>query len=484
MRFATAPVLSVAGLFCAVELALAGRYGYHRDELYFVVAGEHLAWGYVDQPPLTPLLARVASEVFGDSLVGLRVIPAIMAGAIVVLTALISRELGGGSAAQVLAALCAASSGLVLVVGHLLSTATGDVLAWMLLIWLALRLFRTQDGRLWLPIGLTMGVALLNKDLIALLALGLLGGVLLTGPRQVLRSRWLPVGVVIALVVVSPNLWWQATNDWPQLTVAGGISDDDGGENRALFVPLQLLQLSPMLAPFAVVGAVRVWRTPWARSLLTTYAVIAVVVLIVGGKPYYALPPVLALIAAGCQPVVEWAQSVGRRALAGIALVLAALSSALFTLPVLPPSQLALVNAVNQEQGEQVGWPELADAVADGWARIPAQERDRAVIFTLNYSEAGAIWRYGGAHGLPKPYSGHMSFADWGPPPDRMDGPVLLVLFAEATDLPTHFTGCREVVEVDNGYDLDNEEQGAPVMLCDGPGRPWSQLWPDLRHYY
>jgi 4-amino-4-deoxy-L-arabinose transferase-like glycosyltransferase len=483
MRFAAAPVLFVAGLLSGLELVLAGRYGYHRDELYFVVAGEHLDWGYVDQPPLTPLLARMATEVFGDSLVGLRVVPALMAGIIVVLVALIARELGGGPAAQVLAALCAATSGLVLVVGHMLSTATGDVLAWMLLIWLALRLFRTQDGRWWLPIGLTIGVALLNKDLIALLALGLLGGVLLTGPRQVLRSRWLPVGAAIALVTVAPNLWWQATHDWPQLTVASGISDDDGGENRAMFVPLQLLQLSPLFVPFAVVGAVRVWRTPWARSLLTAYAVIAVVVLVVGGKPYYALPPVLAMVAAGCQPVVEWARSAGRRAAVATAVLLAAVTSALFTLPVLPSSQLGLVNAVNAEQGEQVGWPELTQAMADAWAQIPPQERVRSVIFTVNYGEAGALWRYGGAHGLPKPQSGHMSFAEWGPPPDSMDGPVLLVHMTEA-DVERHFTGCRQVGEVDNGHDLDNEEQGAVIALCDGPSRPWSELWPDLRRFY
>jgi len=358
----------------------------------------------------------------------------------------------------------------------------------MLLIWLVLRLFRTQDGRWWLPIGLTIGVALLNKDLIALLALGLLGGVLLTGPRQVLRSRWLPVGAAIALVTVAPNLWWQATNDWPQLTVASGISDDDGGENRAMFVPLQLLQLSPVFVPFAVVGAIRVWRTPWARSLLTAYAVIAVVVLVVGGKPYYALPPVLAMVAAGCQPIVEWAsvewaRSAGRRAAVAAAVVLAAVTSALFTLPVLPSSQLGLVNAVNAEQGEQVGWPELTQAMADAWAQIPPQERDRSVVFTVNYGEAGALWRYGGAHGLPKPQSGHMSFAEWGPPPDSMDGPVLLVHVTEA-DIERHFTGCRQVGEVDNGHDLDNDEQGAVIALCDGPSRPWSELWPDLRRFY
>lgn len=482
--FATRPVLAVAGALAAVQLALAGRYGYHRDELYFVVAGEHLDWGYVDQPPLTPMLARLASEVFGDSLVGLRVLPTLIAAAIVVVTALVSRELGGGRTAQVLAAGAAAVSGLVLVVGHMLSTASVDLIAWMLLIWLALRLFRSQDTRLWIPIGLIVGVALLNKHLVALLLVGLLVGLLVHGPRAVLRSPHLAVGVLLAAAVVAPNLWWQATHDWPQLTVAGGISEDDGLENRLMFVPLQLLQLSPLLVPFAVAGAIAIWRTAWARPLVTAYAVIAVLVLVTGGKSYYALPPVLAFVAAGCQPVVDRARAAGRRSIAGTTLALAAVTSAFFTLPVLPADQLGLANAVNKEQGEQVGWQELTSQVADAWARIPEADRGRAVIFTTNYGEAGALRRYGDAHDLPPAHSGHMSFADWGPPPDEKDGPVLLVHLPEAEAVRDHFTGCRQVAEVDNGHGLDNDEQGAPIVLCDRSSKPWSELWPELRHYY
>lgn len=481
-RPAALPVYAVAATLVLVELALAGRYGPHRDELYFVVAGDHLAWGYVDQPPLTPLLARLASEAFGDSLLGLRLVPALVAGAVVVVTAAISRELGGGRAAQALAALAAAVSGLVLVVGHMLSTATVDLLAWMLLIWLALRLLRGGSPVLWLAVGAVAGVAMLNKHLVVLVLVGLLVAVLAHRRGDLLRTPWLAAGLAVAAVLVGPTLVWQARHDWPQLTVAGGISEDDGLENRLLFVPLQLLQLSPLLVPVAVAGAVRVWRTPWARPLVTSYVVIAVVVLATGGKPYYALPPVLALVAAGCQPVVDRARSTGRRLAIGGGLVVALATSACFTLPLVPATALDLPNAVNKELGEQVGWPELADAVAVAWREIPADRRDTAVVFTVNYGEAGAIDRYGAARGLPAAYSGHMSYADWGPPPDTATGPVVLVHLPEAVWVERHFTGCRTVTEVDTG--ADNDEAGAPVLLCDGPREPWSRLWPELRRFY
>jgi hypothetical protein len=150
----------------------------------------------------------------------------------------------------------------------------------------------------------------------------------------------------------------------------------------------------------------------------------------------------------------------------------------------LPPSALAVVNAMNKEQGEQVGWQQLVSAAAQGWAQIPAGDRSRAVVFTTNYGEAGAIARYGGEHGLPAPYSGHMSYADWGPPPDTANGPVLLVQYPEDRVLQRTFTGCRQITTVDNGEGVDNEEQGARIVLCDGTTQPWSQLWPSLRRFY
>lgn len=494
-RFAAVPVAVVVTALTVVLTALSGRYGFHRDELYFLVAGDHPAWGYVDQPPLTPLLARAATAAFGETPEGLRVAATLLCAATVVVVALVARELGGGRGAQVLAALCASVSGYVLGVGHLVSTSTLDLLVWLLICWLVLRVLRTGDGRWWVAVGAVSGVGLQNKYLVVLLLAVALVAIAAVGPRPVLRSRWLAAGAAVAVLLALPNVWWQAAHDWPQLTVAGGISEDDGAENRLMFVPQQLMYLSPLLVPVWVAGIVSVWRDPalrWARAVVVAYALLCVAVPVSGGKPYYALPVLIVLMAAGCAPVLRWSRQpgggrgrgAGRRGAVVAALAVSLVVDAVITLPVLPADAVNPVLAINPEPGEQIGWPALADAAADGWSKIPAGQRGEAVIFTSNYGEAGAIARYGPERGLPAPYSGHMSHADWGPPPDSADGPVLLVYQDGTEGRERYFTGCREVARVDNGEGVDNEEQNAVVALCAGPARPWSALWPDLRRFY
>lgn len=488
--FATPAVTAVAVVLAGVLTALSGRYGFHRDELYFLQAGERLAWGYVDQPPLTPFLARVSVELFGQTPGGLRVVATLACVASVVVVALIARELNGGRRAQVLAAIATAISGYVLAVGHMVSTSTFDVLVWLVLSWLALRLLRTSDGRWWLPIGVVAGIGLLNKYLVALLLAALLAGLVAVGPRRVLRSWWLVGAVAVALVIVAPNLWWQATNGWPQLTVAGGISAESGTEDRVMFPVEQVLLLSPVLVPVWGAGLWRLWREAgirWARSVVVAYLVLCVLVVALGGKGYYAIPLLLVPLAAGCQPVVAWlgrGRARARHGVFGAALATGAVMSALISLPVLPPSALTTVNTINREQGEQVGWPALVSTVAEVWSTIPPEDRDSAVVFTANYGQAGAIAHYRARYDLPEPYSGHMSHADWGPPPDTADGPVVLLHPDDASANERFFTGCREAARVDNGEGVDNEEQGTVVTLCEGTTRPWSILWPELRHYY
>ncbi|WP_406055734.1 ArnT family glycosyltransferase [Kribbella sp. NBC_00889] len=474
---AAVPVCAVAGVVAVVLTALSGRYGYHRDELYFMVAGQHLDWGYVDQPPLTPLLARISTEVFGNTPMGLRVLSTVASAVTIVVVALIAREFGSERRGQLLAAICAAVSGFVLGVGHLVSTATYDLLAWMLIALFTIKLLRTTDGRWWLALGLTAGIALENKYLVVLPIGALLVAVLIVGPREVLRSWWLLAGVAVAGVVALPNVLWQFQHDWPQLTVAGGISEDDGTENRIMFIPLQILQLSPFLVPVWVAGFRQMWRMPWARSVALAYPVLCVVVLAVGGKSYYALPLLLVLVAAGVEPVLAW-----RRSIVAVGLALAAVTSVLFTLPVLPASAVDFVIPVNKEQGEQIGWPELTTAVADVWNRIPSEQRGSATIFTGNYGEAGALRRFGPSHGLPPAYSGHMSFADWERPPDSNTGPVVLVEQERSPTFEALFRDCEQVGTVENI--VSNDEDGTALVLCDSPGAPWSTLWPDLRHYY
>lgn len=477
--FAARPVAAVALIVGAVLTALSGRYGYHRDELYFMVAGRHLSWGYVDQPPLTPFLARVSTAVFGDTVMGLRVLSTLSTVATIVVVALIAREFGSERRGQILAAVCAAVSGFVLGVGHLVSTATYDLLAWMLIGLFAVKLLRTGDGRWWLALGLTAGIALENKYLVVLPIGALLISLLIVGPRGVLRSWWLVAGVAVAGLFAFPNVLWQFQHDWPQLTVATGISEDDGTENRIMFIPLQLLQLSPFLVPVWVAGFLRIWRhLRWARSVALAYPVLCVVVLVTGGKSYYALPLLLVLVAAGCEPALRWVDR--HRAQAVVGLVLTAVTSAVFTLPVLPASAADFVIPVNKEQGEQIGWPAFAASVASAWSQIPSAER--ATLFTGNYGEAGALVRYGPALGLPAPYSSHMSFWDWSRPPDTNTGPVLLVEIERNPGFESYFRDCKQVGTVDSI--VSNDEDGTALVLCSEPGEPWSTLWPKIRQFY
>ena len=480
--FATVPVAVVAATVTVVLTALSGRYGFHRDELYFLVAGKHLAWGFTDQPPLTPLLVHLSGSIFGNTPMGIRVFSTLAAAATIVVVALIARELGADRRAQTFAAFCTAVAGFPLGIAHLASTATYDLLAWMVIGLFAVKLLRTEDHRWWVGIGLATGIALENKYLVVLPLAALLIAVLILGPRSVLRSWWLLAGIITAALVAGPNLWWQATNDWPQLTVAGGISDDDGGENRIMFIPLQLLQLSPFLVPVWVAGFLHMWRSiHWSRPIALAYPILCVIVLAAGGKSYYALPLMLILIAAGAAPTLDWF-SRGRTLLLAVGAVLTAVTSVIIALPVLPTSALDAVLPVNPEQGEQVGWPTLTNAVADAWAQIPEADRSRATIFALNYGEAGAIDHYGPAHNLPTPYSGHMSFYDWGPPPDTQTGPVLLVEQEPTQYYESRLGTCHQVGTVRTG--VDNEEDGTHLTLCTGPTEPWSTLWPSLRRYY
>ncbi len=486
-RLAAGPVAAVAAVLAAVLTALSGRYGYHRDELYFLAAGRHLAWGYVDQPPLTPLLARAGTAVFGDSPAGLRVVATAAAALTVWVAALLARETGGGRAAQVFAAAATAVSAIVLTSGHMVSTVTFDLPAWLVLCLLTARLLRTGDGRWYLPIGAVAGLAVLNKYLVVLLLAVLAGSLLLAGPRRLPAGRWLGAGILLALALAAPNLWWQARHGWPQFSVASGIERGQGGSNRATFIPFQFVYLAPPLAPFWIAGWLRLWRDPALRPLrlfAIAYPLAVAVVLAAGGKSYYVLPLLIVLMAAGAEPAVRWAARGRRRGwVLPATLAIVAAVNVLTTLPILPPRDLGPVNAVNKEQGEQVGWPKLVATVAGVWQRIPADQRSHAVIYTQNYGEAGAIERYGPEYGLPRPYSGHMSYGDWGPPPDGADGPVLIVHYPGNRRLTSQFRDCVPMAVVDDGYALSNDEQGTVVQECAGPIGSWSSRWPALRTY-
>ena len=477
-------VLVVAGLMVALLLGVSGEYGFHGDEMYFVVAGQHPAFGYVDQPPLTPLLSAASVALLGVSPTAVRVLPALEMALIVVLVALMARDLGGSRRAQAMAAVTAALSG-YLGAGHLDTTTDPDLLAWAIVLWLLVKLLARGDRRLWLGLGVTTGIGLENKDTLLFLGAGLAVGIAVTRRWDIVRSPWAWGAIGIAFLLWAPNLLWQAANGWPQLTMASRISGY-AADNRAQIVPLLWLFTGPLLFPVSAAGFA--WMlfardaAPW-RAIGIAALVALVLVVVTGGKAYYAIGTASVCMAAGGIVLDRWlARGHPRLKAAGFAAA-AVLSSSLIvllTLPILPVAIYATTSlpATVQDTANQVGWPQFVATVEGVVASLPADERARAVILTNDYSEASPLILLG--TGLPPVYSGHNSYWSWGPPPDDRTV-VIHVGDWRPTDYGNYFTGCRDVATIDNGLGIENGEQGTAVSVCTGLRQPWSVMWPALR---
>ncbi|HXR27606.1 MAG TPA: glycosyltransferase family 39 protein [Candidatus Baltobacteraceae bacterium] len=478
------PVLAVASLMVAGLLALSGAYGFHGDEMYYVVAGQHPALGYVDQPPLTPLLSAASVALLGVSPTAVRLLPALEMGLIVVLIALITRDLSGSRRAQVIAAITAALSG-YLGAGHLDTTTDPDLLAWAIVLWLAVKLLAGGDRRLWLALGVVTGIGLENKDTLLFLGAGLAVGLVLTRRWDVVRSPWAWAAIGIALLLWAPNLAWQAANGWPQLAMAQAISAY-AGDNRAQFVPLLWLFSGPLLFPISAVGLAWILRAKAAakwRAIGIAALVALVLVYVTGGKAYYIICSVAVFMAAGAILADRWLARGHFRLKAASLLTAGALSGALIallTLPVLPVATFAQsgLPAAVPDTANEIGWPQFVATVEGVVAALPADERAHAVILTNDYSEASPLILLGS--GLPPVYSGHNSYWSWGPPPaDRTV--VVHVGDWRPTDYTNYFTGCHDVAHIDNRLGVQNGEQGVAVTVCTGLRAPWTVMWPALR---
>ena len=486
--FAWRPVLAIAAIVAVVLVATSGAYGYHRDELYFLACGRHLAWGYPDQPLFVPLVARLMSDIAPTSLAVLRLPSAVAAFAIVALTSLLARELGGGRDAQVLAAGTIAASALLAGAGHTLNTTIFGLVVWALVCWLIVRILRAGDERLWLVVGLVVGLGLFDSDLVAFLMFAVVVGLALVGPRSAFTTPWLYAGGLLAVVMWLPYLAWQAGHGWPELTVAQSIANGGSGTSapRWLIVPEQLVLVSIYLAPVWIAGLVRLLRNGalrrW-RALGVAWFVLAVVFIIAGGKPYYLAGMLPLLLAAGAEPALGWLRRGRvrlRRALIAAAFVLS-LAELPVLLPLVPVGDLHDTSIVklNYDAGETVGWPTYVHEIAGVYDALPSSARPTTIVLASNYGEAGAVDHYGPADKLPAVYSGHNAYTYWGPPPASA---TTAVAVGFDRDQLTPFCGTlRLAADLNNHVDVNDDEQGAPVWVCSDLRRRWTAIWPTLR---
>lgn len=484
------PVVLGAVLF-AVLMALSPWYGFHRDELYFLDCARHLQGGYVDQPVLTPLLARASLDMFGVSVVGLRLWPGLAAWATVVIAGLLAREFGGSGRAQLIAAAATATMPVLLAVDHLAGPTAFDMLAWAALALFVARVGRTGQQRWWLPAGAVLGVGLTNKHSIGLFAVALLLSLLMTGDWRAVANRWFVLGAFVAAAFAVPDLLWQAGHGWATISMTHALSRENGGlGNIGSWLAGQLLMSTVPTLGVWIAGLRFLWRSgcrAW-RSLVLAYALLFVLFMFTtGAQIYYLAGAYVYLLAAGAVAVDTTLTRAGLRRLAGATAVCLA-GALVIVLPLLPATDIGWTYGFDQVPGESLGWPQLVATVDRAWEALPPAQHASAVIFAADYGEAGAINELGRGRGLPSAVSGHNSEWWWGP--GNPDATTVLAVAPGPRDVVDYgsylrrfFGSVRPVATLRNPYRIHNEEWGGHVYLCTHPRQAWSRIWDQLRHY-
>jgi hypothetical protein len=456
------PVLVVVAAKCALHLAVAGRYGWQRDELYYAVAGRHLQGGYVEFPPVTAWLSALARVLFGWSLVGFRAFAILAGAATIVVAALVARDLGGGRRAQTLAAVAVGFSPILVATNGLFQPVSFDQLATMMVLWLSLRLALGRGS--WPLLGLAVGVGLEIKYTLAVVVVMLLAA-FCVWRRDMLGSPGFPLAVAIAVVLLLPNLVWEAGHGWTSLHFFLHPPPSATDESRPQYLADLLLLTHLVAVPVAVAGILALVRDRALRPLGWTVIGTVVAYLVLGGKSYYALPVVLFALAVGAVPFDRWAT---RRRLrwvgAGfVTLLVVLLPIGLPVLPLHTADRLGVVSARSDYQDE-VGWPQLA-------RDVELQAHGADVVVTRNYGEAGALELFG--HGLPPVASGQVTFRYWRP----QVGGRRAVLVGFTPGEASFCGGYQAVARIQ--MPVDNEERGQPIARCTLDGS-LAQVWPQI----
>lgn len=477
------------------------HYGFFRDELYFIICGFHPAWGYVDQPPVVPLLAA-GTQLFGHSLFLLRAVPALFAAGGVYVTVLLAAEMGGGTFAQVLAALAVALGGELASFGTKVGPDEVGLWLWPLAGLYALRVVKGADPRLWLVVGAIVGICIESKYSVLFFALALVVGIALTAQRSVLRSRWFAGGIGISVALALPNFLWQAAHGFPMWTL---LEAGQHGKNviagPLLFFFQQIVITDLLLAVVWIVGLIWLFRTGATRFLGYTYVALIGLMIVFHGKDYYPGDVYPILMAAGGVAIEAWtarARLVRPVALAAVAAC--GLWLLPFSLPVLGETQMVAYAAQVQgalhisraslatehhaiprlpsDWADMHGWPQLASLVERVYASLPPNERAQAAIAASNYGEAAAIDFFG--KGLPPVISGHNNYWLWGT--HGFSGNVVVDVNGDCGGATHLFRHARVAAHFADPWG-EIYEQNIPISICTGLREPLAQLWPKLRNY-
>jgi Dolichyl-phosphate-mannose-protein mannosyltransferase len=495
-------LFALASCKLLIQLAGINHYGFFRDELYYVACGQHLAWGYVDQPPLIAFVAWLARYLLGTSLFATRLFPVLAGAAVVYVTGRVAAELGGGLFAQFLAATAILFAPAYIAFDSFLSMNAFEPLFWLLCAWIAIRIANGASPRLWLLFGAVAGLGLENKHSMLVFGFALVAGLLLSGQTRLFRSKWIWIGAAVAMVIFLPNLLWESRNGWPQIEVvrnAQQIKNEPISPLQFLFE--QVLFMQPLALPVWLAGLwwyVAAGEGKPYRFLSWCYLLVLAIFMVLGGKSYYALPIYPVLMAAGGVALEEFFAAPKRRWMAvalPALLIVAGLVTLPFGAPILPvdtflrysrlfpyansvKTERDATTALPQLYADMFGWENMATQIAHVYHALPQSEQASCAILAGNYGEAGAIDHFGPALGLPAAISGHNSYYFWGP---RGYTGSCVILFGERADeLKGLFEDAQPVGAISDPH-AAIAESNVQVYICRKPRAPLAELWPHFK---
>jgi len=497
-------LLLIAFLKLTFHLAVnaLSSYGYFRDEFYYLACTDRLDWGFVDHPPLSIAILSISRAVLGDSLVAIRLLPALAGAITVYLAGLMARELGGGTFARLLAAIAAFAAPILLGMNSVYSMNSFDFLVWSLAAYLLIRIFKTGDQKLWMVLGIVLGLGLMNKVGVLWLGAGIALGLLISH-RGWLKTRgpWMAGG--IALLLFLPYIGWNVANDFAHLEfIRNATSEKYSSLTSMKFVSDQVLLQNPVTLPLWIGGLWFFFFSGTGRHFrvlgIIYMAVFTILVINQQSKAEYLSPAYPMLFAGGAvwfEQILNEKTAIVRPIYAGLVAVSGAMLSPLAA-PVLPvESYIAYAEmlgirpstAENKELAElpqfyadMFGWEELAATVITVHASLLEEEKERCVIFTENYGEAGAIEFFGKSYGIPRVISGHNNYFLWGPGADSID--VVIIVGGVLEDHQQNFESVELAAQSTCRYCMPYENN-LPIFIARKLKRPVHEVWPFTKNF-
>jgi 4-amino-4-deoxy-L-arabinose transferase-like glycosyltransferase len=484
------------------HFALTGRYGIFRDELYYLACARHLAWGYVDHPPLSIAVLAGVTTTLGDSLFAIRLLPVLAGAGVVFLSGLLVRELGGRRFAQVLTALAVLVAPNFLAMSTFFSMNAFEQLFWLLGIHVLVRLVKSEDPRWWIAFGAIAGLALMNKLGTSVFLLSLVLGLALTRQRRHFLSPWLYLGGAVALLIFLPHLLWEIRHDWPFVTFVRASREWAPSIPPLQFLSNQILTHHPINFPLWLAGTLYLFfarsMRPF-RMLGVVFVGVFAVFMIQESKDYYVTPVYPIALAAGAIALergldaVSWGGWAKPAALSLLLLSGAVLAPAI--MPILPPAVYERYVAflglappayiakdqtpLPQHLADRFGWEEMVRSLAEVYHALPEPERAHARILCGNWGEAGAVDHFGERYGLPRAISPLHSYWSWGPG----EGPIgsfVVIGLGEREDLLEYFDEVEERSRARAPYAVENDEA---IYVARGLKRPLAEVWGEIRRY-